>query len=466
MGVIEASDDVQSAIQTKAGLHLEWCGRAMDYLASIPPVSTMRHSYMHLLTGLALAGGVALGASCAGKGGSGTCGKGVICGAVDGGYDGGNAFVFTTLPTRGLGPGLPFAVAYADDGRIGVAYYWTAGGSIYEVDYLEIAANGSTRTAYIASGTRTEGVGTAFDSKGEANVSYLGQDPNVSVMAADAGGVFWAEANLAIATVHSFVDGGVTYFYPAHVSADVTGPTDPKVVTEGTVVGLFSSMVNTDAGLVVPYRDVHFGQNPTDFNKSNWDAAVGGGMTWTDERIEAGSDTGLDPHAGIGALAKAAVGPLGVGVVSSGEAILDATPTDLIFAFRTPGAPPATLGSWTGQTVVEKVNNSGPAGPSLAADPMMGWGIAWVEMSPSNTSIGSAILQYTTSMTGAQNSWSNAEDVYGSGAGGWEPSLAFDSLDQANIAYYVCSQTVGTASGSCPRPSRIGPAIVMTTPAL
>lgn len=47
--------------------------------------------------------------------------------------------------------------------------------------------------------------------------------------------------------------------------------------------------------------------------------------------------------------------------------------------------------------------------------------------------------------------WSSPDPVFGSGSGGWYPSLAWDpTYHEPAIAFYYCDSRVGQNEGTCP----------------
>jgi hypothetical protein len=88
-------------------------------------------------------------------------------------------------------------------------------------------------------------------------------------------------------------------------------------------------------------------------------------------------------------------------------------------------------------------------GPSLAFDhdatadggTTEGFGIAVVDRATN-------VLHYTNSLDGVH--WSADDQVYGSGSGGWFPSLAMDPIyHEPAIAFYVCSDKNGIPDTAC-----------------
>ena len=46
--------------------------------------------------------------------------------------------------------------------------------------------------------------------------------------------------------------------------------------------------------------------------------------------------------------------------------------------------------------------------------------------------------------------WNNATNIFGSGSGGWYPSLAMDPVhNEPAVAFYICSKRGGVAAGTC-----------------
>jgi len=224
----------------------------------------------------------------------------------------------------------------------------------------------------------------------------------------------------------------VTHDYPVHTSGEVV--TGNLFADNGYIVGLSPAVASTPSGLVIAYRDVHGGQFPTDYAKSDWEAAVGSPGNWAHQMIQMGTDT-TNPdfvHVGLGELTTAAQATAGLGVLSCGKDDLDSTPKDLFFALYSGGV-------WSKQAKLRAVGNAGLTGGSLAGDAQEGFGAAWVDLT-------TQILSFTTSPDGT--SWTNPEQVYGQGSGGWEPSLAYDPNHLATVAFYVCAARQGVTQ--CP----------------
>ena len=105
-----------------------------------------------------------------------------------------------------------------------------------------------------------------------------------------------------------------------------------------------------------------------------------------------------------------------------------------------------TDGSWTSSGVggfaLLTISNT-MSGASIAYDATEGYGIAVTDKMTSQ-------LSYIKSADGAAGHWSAVDPAFGTGTGGWYPSLAMDPMyHEPAIAFYVCSPRNGTPDTSC-----------------
>lgn len=393
-----------------------------------------------------------LAAALAGCSGSSGGGDGGIQGRQDGGgaLDGGAQFDVTALPVTAPGPNLKVAAAIAPDGRIGIVYYASLNSTDRSLEYLELETDGSTKAITLAGPGQAEGpirrttqLSIAFDASGTAYVGYFGKDPNFQEALysnnPDGGGdVFWYQSDLAVASINA--GGSVTHDYPIHKSTDVPRTGGIDVTAINGVVGYNPAVMVGPSQVAVVSRDLHSGQFPVqDYGDSDVEAVVGASGAWTPMMVAQGSDQGgsVGPdvtHAGLGACPSAAASSDGqyMGVVFSSETDLDGTDRYLYFNRFSGGAWSATKEIFSSQSQnASNVGGNNHGCASLAADPQLGFAVAWTNYSQN-------ILYYSTSTDGL--SWSPPEQAFGAGTGGWMPSLAIDpGLHLPVVAYYVCS---------------------------
>lgn len=409
----------------------------------------------------------AVAALCAGCSGSSSKSDGGIVGYVDGGnLDGGVKFDITDLTPQlaGAGPGMRISAALSADGRIGIAYYTELSATDRGLEYLEVETDGSYRKLEIAGPSASEGairrtsqLSVAFDAQGTAYVAYFGNDPGfqepLETNPPD-GGLFWYQSDLAVASIGPSATG-VTHDYPIHQSTDLgaaqgrTGGIDVSQING--VVGYMPSLVATPSQLLVVSRDIHAGQFPVqDYGDSDVEAVTGSAGNWSPYMMQQGSDNGgsVGPdavHAGLGAYSSSAASSDGafIGAVYSAENDLDTKDQFLYFSQL------SSSGSWMPAKEIYSSQSAGVATDvggdvhgcaSLAADPSLGFALAW-------TNYAQNVLYYAATTDGQH--WPTPEQVFGAGTGGWMPSLAIDATASPHlpvVAYYVCSLSQGAQS--------------------
>ena len=119
----------------------------------------------------------------------------------------------------------------------------------------------------------------------------------------------------------------------------------------------------------------------------------------------------------------------------------DAPGENIVFQRRNPDL------SWTAPSVLLTIGNT-QSGGSLAWDPQEGFGVAAIEHSNDT-------LQYVNSQKlpdggPDETKWNTSTTIFGSGSGGWYPSLAMDPIyHEPAVAFYICSKRSGVAEGTC-----------------
>ncbi len=346
---------------------------------------------------------------------------------TDGGsnsLDAGSAFTVTVLDTDA--PGTTSIAIASSESKVGVAYVVPlANGStdagMYEVRYVEPGSQ-PQKVATLHTGY-DYGVSLAFTAAGTPVVGYLGGASN--------NGTYWYESDMALASPNG---GGV---WSVTLAAQ-----DGLGYFAGNVVGLNSSIAAAPSGdIYAAYRDVHRGQFPNqDYEHSCLDFAVGrlnGTFTQTGASDCTETQGGLE---GFGAnnsltLGEGAEPAIASNIMSAGTNDVAA---QLYFTHRKNGTFSAMKRLDTSIPIADAKR-----GPSLSYNSEgtygfpTGYGIA-VEDRTKQT------VYYYRSDDG--DTWDTQVNVWGSGFGGWWPSLAYDSAGAPNIAFYYCSDPGGSIS--------------------
>ena len=350
----------------------------------------------------------------------------------------------TVLDATPMDPSLYIAMAVGPSDRVGVAYFRSAGGSDFEIRYVEwqngVAAPSQKLPpsgSYTGNAVqRVIGVSLAFQNNGQPAVAYLGgRDDGVM-------SPYWFQSDAAISFRQT---DGTTWVEDIAAKMSADGPVlcgNPVSDSAlGFVVGLFPALKFLGGTAYVAYRDVHTGQFPQqDWNGSDLKLAWGTTGNWQRRPIVCGGD---DKKA-YGGHTQMIIGAQGQLAMVSDEIYdsADGTGTNVLFHRRNAD------GTWTSTpwyAPVMQVANT-QRGPSLAYDAVLGYAIAVVDRT-SNT------LFFTSSTDGSL--WTQQDPVFQSGTGGWYPSVAVDpSIHEPTIAFYVCSQRTGVAEDSCPASER------------
>jgi hypothetical protein len=215
-----------------------------------------------------------------------------------------------------------------------------------------------------------------------------------------------------------------------HVVATMSGQVDcgNLVSNTGFVVGLDPAFRYDSAGTPwFCYRDVHSGQNMTDYTASDVECWHGG----TGECAKEGGNDHTAANAGSGAHLRVV--------------LVDDLPLLAYDHLMTQS------GSGTNATVLQRtaagwqapqqaLGEDGP-GPGLAHDATEGVGVCGFNQ-------GMAELDYTHRTDAS--SWSTADPVFATGLGGLAPDLAIDPVTHAPlVAFGICSPRAGTMLSAC-----------------
>lgn len=317
--------------------------------------------------------------------------------------------------------------------RVGVAYYSNRGTQMmmgtpdYDIKYVEWKQGVVSPIQTVRYVQRLAGIALAFDPvTGEPVMSYLGGDPGFVVGQS----IFWFQSDAVI----NRRSGGTTWTETV-IATDGDQITCGNPVSDrGFLVGLWPAIAfDSTNKMYLAYRDGHDGQFPM--------------QDWAGSDVELWEGA-MPPTAGSclaqGGNNKDAYGGHNQMVIGAGDqpAIIydqmfgtsDSNGINVFFQKRNPN------GTWTPTGSLLTVSNT-QTGAVLAYDPTEGYGIAFVDR-------GTNELGYVNSVNGT--TWNSIDPVFGSGSGGWYPSLAMDPINhEPAIAFYVCSPRASVIETGC-----------------
>jgi hypothetical protein len=317
--------------------------------------------------------------------------------------------------------------------RVGVAYFTPRGTETvvgqpdFDIKYVEWKQGAIVvQPETLRFVQRKVGISVAFDpTNGEPVVAYLGGAAGfVQGMS-----IFWFQSD---AVINRRSNGVWTETVIATTGDQVT--CGNRVSDRGLLVGLWPALAFDSTGkLYFGYRDGHDGQFPQqDWAGSDVEVWDGKPMPSNGSCVAQGGN-GKDAYGGhlsmvIGANDQPAV------VHDQMFGTADTNGINVIFQKKGAGAWPMP-----GGTLLNISNTQ--TGPSLAWDSVEGYGIAVVDRATNQ-------LTYVNSADGAL--FNSPDPVFGSGSGGWYPSLAMDPINhEPAIAFYICSQRNAIAETSC-----------------
>ncbi len=313
------------------------------------------------------------------------------------------------------------ALAVGPQDQVGVVYFSRVGEKDYELRFVEWKSGQATQPERVATVQKVYGVSVAYDSAGKAAVSYLGGGDDTTVG--------WAQSDLAV----SYRDAPGSWTEQVPVRRGNEAVAGNALADSGFLVGINPAIVFDGTKAYVAYRDCHNGQfGRQDYESSDLELAEGGPTSWAKRVLAMSGDT------------KSAYGghiSMVLGADRQPALIHDQVPDsasgtghDLLFQRR------KTDGTWTTPLKVQTVYDT-QLGGSLAWDSVVGYGVAVVDRTDNE-------LTYISSKDGL--TWSSANPVFQSGAGGWYPSLAFDPVHhEPHIVFYICSNNASANEQGC-----------------
>lgn len=356
-----------------------------------------------------------------------------------GGGTGGGGGALTPFAVMDLDPtareATYFAMAYdAASERVGVAYFTPRGTETvlgtpdYDLKYVEYNRGVVSAPQTIRFVQRKIGVAVVFDHvTGEPRVASLGGSPEFVVGES----IYWFQSDAVL----NERTNGTTWTERVIVTTGGQVSCGNPVSDRGLLVGMWPALaVDRNGKLYFAYRDGHDGQfGPQDTWGSDlelWEGTPPGGMTG--RCLIAGGNNkqawGGHNQLTMGADNQPAI--VSDRMLKSWET----SAQDVYFQKRNPD------GTWTTPGLVAAVADT-QTGPSLAWDSVKGYGIAVLERATNQ-------LGYLSSADGVN--WTTQDPVFGSGSGGWYPSLAMDPINhEPAIAFYVCSVKPGSTETSC-----------------
>ncbi|MFT3711633.1 MAG: hypothetical protein QM817_28685 [Archangium sp.] len=366
------------------------------------------------------------------------CGGG---GDGDGGTDGGrrdaggtnDAFEIITLDADGGEPTWLAMAIEPTTRRIGVAYYAPRGTMInpgvpdYDLKYLEWNDGTLTAPQTIRYVQRKVGLSLQFQpTSREPAIAFLGGDdtfvPGMSI--------FWFQSDAVLATRN-----GATWTQTTVAQNSNDVDCGNPVSNNGFLVGLWPALAYDGAGnMVFVWRDGHDTTNMAWYG-SDVESAEGTLTNFTRRCVNQGGNGGVDGKPAWGGRNQLAIGV-------NGEPAL-------VYDRVQSGADNAGIQVWfqkrvgTSWTLAQRIldTNDTTTGASIAYDSTEGYAVAAVD-APSGG------LRYVSSADGV--TWNAPDEVFGSGSGGWYPSLAIDpATHDPHIAYYICSPRDGVPATSC-----------------
>jgi hypothetical protein len=380
----------------------------------------------------------------------------------------------TTFEVQGFAPIPTFQMALTPSGGLGFAYVEQSADQTtgkprpdpqiinYEIRYAEW--NGGTVASQQLIHFPVQnfvGVSLDYQPAGEPAVAYLGWvgGPDAGF---DASQAFWYQNNAVV----NYRSGGATWTEQTAVQTSGDAVSDPAVAStadQGMVVGLFPALLfDGSNGAILAYKDVHNGSSAGlgDYASADLELALGGPTAWTHYVLQVGKDatpivncSSTSARLARGSHTKLIHGagqkPVLVADIGGNAPPATDIARDVYFTERAaaPWAPcPVSLILAADSTILPNGLTNTQTGPSVAYEPVEGYGVAVTSVSDHGVFYKSCKANCNT-----PSNWSVFQTVFQFGSGGYFASVAINpDSHEPWVAHYYCSGDSSKNVNSCP----------------
>lgn len=380
----------------------------------------------------------------------------------------------TTFAIQGFASIPTFQMALTPSGGLGFAYVEQSGDQTtgkprpdpqlinYEIRYVEW--NGGTVSGQQLVHFPVQnfvGVSVDYQPTGDPAVAYLGWvgPPDAGF---DVSQAFWYQNDAVV----NYRSGSTWTEHTAVVTSGEAACGDGSC-DNGLVVGLFPALLFDGAnGAILAYKDVHFGSSPLgDYGGADLELALGGPTSWTHDLLQVGKDftpsifcSSTTARLARGSHSKlihgAGAKPVLVADLGNQQPPATDISHDVYFTEKdnTPWGGstnlscPVSLLLASDSTILPNGLTNTQAGPSVAYDPVEGYGVAVTSVSDHGVFYKSCKANCNT-----PTNWSVFQTVFQFGSGGYFASVAINpDTNEPWVAHYFCSADSSKNVNSCP----------------
>jgi hypothetical protein len=326
-----------------------------------------------------------------------------------------------------------------------------------------------------------DGLTVNFNPQGQAVVGFLGGGeyfydggvpPDAGVNSTES--LYWLQSQPALAYQQS--DGGWeltvcmqdstamgAFMWTVNNSDGTPDQSAMQLINEGSVVGLWPTLVFDGGTAIMAYRDVHFGQFPIqDWAASDVKLCQGTPPNWTSWSAPMTIDaSGGHKAGGYGLHNQMIFGQNGALAVlcdsdPTGQGAVDTGGSNVWFVLQNLGSETESTADWTlpinplnPKNEATQILDNTESGPAMAYSSTFGYSVVAVDTAPPSGG-GAAALYYASSPNGTL--WSSRATLFSLGSGGFYPDIADDPVTgNPNVVYTICSGSPGVtpAPGAC-----------------